>query len=391
MARPVFGRVAPKGPEIFRPAERAVAGQEFALPRLEAALRQAAPAAMRLTDEELRPGKKVAISSLETVYPFVLYKLGLVSGLPETGILSAETEEAGIIGKKLHEADILFGLVVAGRHGSEIARVAPGLPPSEHEWYARAVQEIRLPRVLKYELVLGCLETAWERYQRRDIALKPATRPLFADQGIADWFKQEEYYTSPEADAAGRKLAAAWARKVSGVEMTTSWEFMPGTAIHRELVQVANLSCGLQLVSRFDSVAKTHQQLDRREAVIRVQVHDLKTGRIGGRDTLQREIYRRQTQMQQLLTEIYALGLNNRNKFIGSNGIHITNVDPWQINAPYLGEFAYREFSQQAGGMRLAPAQMTPEERIDFVHWLAWYGRAMHIFRPELPRQRRSR
>lgn len=93
--------------------------------------------------ERYIPATRTTISQLETIYPWILEKEGLLDRFLPVNEAGNGLNKDLIIGEKLHSADLLFSLVIQGVRGAEeLRKVLPTLSQQEIEKYDTAVDDI---------------------------------------------------------------------------------------------------------------------------------------------------------------------------------------------------------------------------------------------------------
>lgn len=335
--------------------------------------------------EKYIPATRTTISQLETIYPWILEKEGLLDRPLPVNEAGNGLNKDLIIGEKLHSADLLFSLIVQGVRGAdELRKVLPTLSQQEIEKYDMAVNDIGADKLGGEADIVDRMLHAWGKYHRLKDNSFYATNLTLAGFGVPDPKEVEEIYYGDEVDKLGMGLAKAWAREaVKNKPM--SWEFVQGAFSQREVqIGVKFIVPNLQFIGRLDSITRLLR--GNKKELVKSQIVDFKTGR-NSRDYtgLEGEIKKRQEQVMQVMVERFTgkflkgFNLEAERKIFAFTTHHESRA-----SVKRLDKAGYRWFDKQTGMMEFKEFRMTDEERKDFNLWLIWYGQAVGKHKEEI-------
>lgn len=335
---------------------------------------------------EIPPGTRTNVSEIEVIYPWLLGKLGIIDK-PLVEQPPWEDKTSVIIGTKLHNADVLFTLLISGLRDRFLKGLLPTMTDGEVGHFAKVLSGIDSKKYQTKEELTSVLSEAWKNYHSDLDAFKPVTKisvqaipmPGF---GLEDPKQSREIYFSREVLQMGNLLAEAWAEQYFS-ENPLGWEFSPKNLTQREvLTSVTFKPVGLTFIARFDSISRKLFSNKK----VQSQITDLKTGHQIPKKGLAYEIMIRQQQVMQIMAERFtAKYLRNFKNLEIDKGIFRMSADHTNnASMERTNQVAYRWFDKKEGNMTLEKCQMDEEARLDFYKWFTWYGLMINRYKSEV-------
>ena len=345
--------------------------------------------------QEKPTGFQTTLTDMEVIYPWILHKTGLIDKLPSEMKVESSFRKSVVFGTQLHEADVLFNVLVLGLSGESIRFFLPNYRKPEVERMIAATEGLFIPDSAGPEEIEDILARAWFNYRSQATSPVPKNIPL-AGFGLPGPEEENEFLKDPEIDRSALLLAKNWAREAVQ-ERPMSWEFRKDVLTQREVLVVYKfIGPLLQFVARLDCISR---EVDGRsekgkkiKGKVRAQVSDLKTGKPRKYQRLEAEVNRRQGQAMYVLAERFTAkylthykNLVPRKEAFYGRGYHDSSVFRGRLSGAF-----FRHFNRESGEMFLEQIIMTEEERKEFNLWFSWYGAMIHRFRDEVAKIKRQ-
>ena len=357
-----------------------------------------------VSKEKIKPGTRTNLSQIETIYPWLLQKEGVIENLSEYSksnqIRSEEMEKAALYGTKLHQADVLFSLVTQISNGRQSMPIEQFLPTERNEQLLSqlrsAVYNVGYGNIKNIEDLEHRLLKAWTNYhllsEPENIAAKKSgivfNLPL-ENFGMHDPRKTRDTWVNKELGEIGARLAKAHAREFYNEE-SALWCFHPDGLTQKEVMISLNFrTCKLSFNIRIDSITR---MWDSNRKKVQAQTVNLKTGVKRELQGIEAEIKKRQNQIELIAAESFV------NKYMrGDVDKRIKSLTPAEKGSFYMGVNSDSSglekrfnlagnlwFNQGSGEFELESFSMTPEERKEFFTWLVWYGNLINLYKQDV-------
>jgi len=333
--------------------------------------------------EKIKPGTRTNISSIEIILPWLYSKYGLVENLKEKNNIG-NTEKASIVGTKLHNADVLFSLVLQGIRGSEISKYLPTTSKKEVEYFIKATDSIAADKFGGKDDLQERLNLAWENYHGNKDTFAEMPQSALPGFGAPDFLERKEIFFSDEVKEIGLKLAKAWADEYCCVDPIT-WEFHPDVFSQREImVSLSFQDSKLTFNGRIDGVTRLLR--DKKKKAVQAQIIDLKTGKYSEKDGIAQEVLLRQQQVMYIMAERFTgRYLKGFNSVSPPKGIFQMAVrGGGKVYSERLNKAGYRWFDKESGEMTLKEFTMSEPERNEFFDWMIVYGNLINLNKEEV-------
>lgn len=354
-----------------------------------------------ISREHREPGTRTNISQIETIYPWLLQQEGLIDGLEQRKWKGDAGDRAALYGSKLHEADVVFSLVIQrgfGRPGLPVEQIVPTEKnKAKLKLYDGVTRYLQPGRIRDQHDLETRLLLAWSNYhmlsEPEGVQMTKQDNiyslPL-PQMGLPDPEEKRELWRSEEMLEIGSRMAQAVAQQCFS-EYPLTWEFRHDTLSQREIMVSLNFSAArLSINQKLDSVTRLWNAGSK---FVEAQSVNLKTGSQRAHEGLEAEIHRRQKQLEQIGTEHflskYMRGGKNKKiqslePLVGGGAFHAKiNHNNTRISrrTNFVGN---RWFNQGTGEFELEAFNMTPEEREEFFTWLVWYGDLVNHYKPQI-------
>ncbi len=318
-------------------------------------------------------GTRLSISQLESSLPWLLKKMGYDIELPKSPDNQVFT--AAVIGTALHEANVLFNMLLEGVSSpDDIERHLPTTAIDKSAPYVKILEQFKLKPGTDPHQAEALLSQAWETFHKDpNLIEKPLMEPLIKGVGLKDC--EEEYFIrqGQEVHDAGQKLAKYFIERYSNEEGKTAYP------TYNEVLIVANLTCGLQIAVRLDSISAQ----DRDGQGMSFLVSDLKTGKRKEGNLVSDEVHGMQSGVMVVLAEKFS-ARNLKNGYLKPTGkaCVLYNVKHDSLQGEGNTDFAYKWFDKKTGDMKDEKVQI--ESRSELYGKITWLGLAAKVFKAPL-------
>ena len=340
--------------------------------------------------KEIVPKFATNISSIESIYPWLLVKEGQIDGpLPQWEIRGGLNKPA-LEGTLLHQVDAMFSVVNHGIPPSQVREYLPNENQEVVDRIARSVGGTNIGGSQNPEEIRANLMQAWDKYKNQPSSYSNENFTL-QGFGVTSSNESKMYMYSNALDSSVSKLADAWTRELVKPERNRmTWEFREGTITQREVLVYLNIEGpDLQFRTKIDSISRREGYGGR----VTSQAIDLKTGNIDYNSRLEQEVHLRQSQMMSMTAERFTSdylvafeSLKSQDRPYMVSTMHDSTAYEGRVHLA-----AYRNFDKSTGDFILEPVRESETGRKDFHEWLSWYGVKIHEYRPEVSEIRRTR
>lgn len=334
--------------------------------------------------EKRTPRVATSISKIETWLPYILYRQG-----ENNDYLSPETnpslEQASIIGQELHQADVLFNLVIQGNIGQRVAWGLPTASQADIDLYGQATQDTFFEANTKPEWLINHLIIAWEKFlslRQQQEKTKIGSLPMFTNTNLPDPGDKSltfQILQSQQLKDLGLNLAQHWVDKCLSPH-PHDWDYSIEHQSLNETFVVFNLD-KLQIRCRFDRITRPEKS----KKTLQIQVSDFKTGHPQPNNHLQVEIKQRQAQLMLLAAEHFAgKYILDKNWLKHRGSAYILNLVKLDRNIPDRVRFFYRWFDKQTGQVTKEEVKFDRGQRGEFLDWFDWYSSKVQEYKQDL-------
>ncbi len=328
-------------------------------------------------------GTRLSISQVEGALPWILKRLNYDIDLPRPPSEKQlkKSYESSVIGSALHEASVLYSLLLLKAKLPEdqpvdVPTIAATCLPSYKEEklspFIRAVQETPDFHEISEDGAIVMLVDAWERF-RKDPELATVTDmdPLIKTMDFKDHVRELDIRKSKEVREAGIHLAHYYANLAATPDSKIPW--------YSEVMVILNLRSGLQITGRLDGLTPYKDENEEQK----VQVTDLKTGRKKIDNLVASEVHKWQSEIMIVLSERFTAKYMKEGKLERQDEpFLLINIDHFSKTGNGMVNLNYNWFDKETGDVE--PEELAIEDRSMFNEQLYFLSQAVNIFKPEL-------